>query len=59
MGTWEDLNLERRVTGKEGGNLFYIKNKNLKYLMAKKVYKQKYFSFSWQEIQIGNFELRI
>ena len=54
-GAWEDFNFERGVVGKEGvtffrgeGLQFYKKRKkrNLKYLMTKKVYKQKYFSLS-------------
>ena len=50
---WQDLKFERGVAEKEGGNFFqggfnFTKkiNYNLKYLMTKRVCKQKYFSLS-------------
>ena len=51
-GAWQDLNFWRGVCGKErvtfsggGGCNFYVRDK-LKYLMTKKVYKQRYFSLT-------------
>ena len=53
-GAWQDLNIERGVAGKEGGNFFqrvaiFTKKKKqtkIEIFNDKKIYKQKYFSLS-------------